>query len=199
MKKKTTYLFVFLVLTIFTITAQADISQYTGTLSVQSGDSYAHTYIWNDAELDMTGGSLQSLDMLNSSTADISGGNITEGVYAWDNSTVDISDGFIGWNLDASDLSVVNLYGGVITDWLYATDSSVVNIFGYGFNYDSEAGDWNGGQLTGFWLDDSPFTIDLLDNIDIDSTYNDHVNLVPEPGSLLLIGVGGLFLRRKRN
>ena len=198
MKKKTTYLFVFLVLTIFTITAQADISQYTGTLSVQSGDSHAHTYIWNDAELDMTGGTLQSLDMFNSSTADISGGNITQGAYAWDNSTVDISDGFIGWNLDASDSSTVNLYGGVITDWLYATDSSVVNIYGYGFSYDSDTGGWNGGQLTGYWLDDTPFSIDLLDNIDIDSTYYDHVNLVPEPGSLILIGLGGLILRRKK-
>jgi len=171
---------------------------YSGTLTVQESDSYSNTLVYNSATVDMTGGDILSLDLLNSSTADISGGSITQGLYAWNNSTVNMTDGTIGWNLDASDSSTVNLYGGEITDWLYATDDSVVNIYGYGFSYESEAGDWNGGQLTGYWLDDTPFTIDLLDNIVVDSTYYDHVNLVPEPGSLILIGAGCLFLRGKR-
>ena len=171
---------------------------YSGTLTVQENDSYGSTLVYNSAAVDMTGGDILSLDMLNSSTADISGGSITQGLYAWNNSTVNMTDGTIGWNLDASDSSTVNLYGGEITDWLYATDDTVVNIYGYGFSYDPDAGGWNGGQLTGFWLDDTPFTIDMLDNIAVDSTYYDHVNLVPEPGSLIMICGGCLFLRKRK-
>ena len=85
---------------------------YSGTLSVHEGDSYGNTLVYNTASVDMTGGVIQSLDMLNSSTADISGGTITEGLYAWNSSTVNMNGGTVGWNLDASDSSVVNLYGG---------------------------------------------------------------------------------------
>lgn len=171
---------------------------YSGTFTVEENDSYNNTLVYNSATVDMTGGDILSLDLLNSSTADISDGSITQGLLAWNDSTVNITGGTVGWGIDASDSSTVNLYGGVISDWLYATDDSVVNIYGYGFSYDSEAGGWNGGQLSGYWLDDTPFTIDLLDNIAVDSTYYDHVNLVPEPCSLILIGVGGVLVRRKR-
>jgi len=197
MKRIKLFILITYILTISVSQTQA-LSIYSGTLSVQENDSYSNTLVYNSATVDMTGGDILSLDLLNSSTADISGGSITQGLYVWNNSTVNMTDGTIGWNLDASDSSTINLYGGEITDWLYATDDSVVNIYGYGFNYDSDAGGWNGGQLTGFWLDDTPFTIDLLDNIEVDSTYYDHVNLVPEPCSLILIGFGGLLLRRRK-
>ena len=88
-----------------------------------------------------------------------------------------MTGGTVGWNLDASDSSTVNLYGGVITDWLYATDDSVVNIFGYDFAYNPAAGSWNGGQLTGRWAYGGVFSIDFVVNIDLGSTYDDHVVL----------------------
>jgi hypothetical protein len=198
MEKRNIFVLTMCALIVLPAVSQGDTDWFSGTLNVQLGDNYDHTYIWNDAELDMSGGTLQSLDMLNSSTALLSGGNITEGVSVWNDSTMDITGGEIGWYLDASDLSTVNLHGGEITDWLYATDSSMVNIYGYGFNYDGDAGDWNGGLLTGFWFDDTPFSIDILDNIEVDSTYYDHVNLVPEPCTLSLLILGGLGLLRKR-
>jgi hypothetical protein len=61
-----------------------------------------------------------------------------------------------------------------------------------------KAGSRNGGQLISFWTDDTPFSIDFLDNIDVGSTYYDHVHLVPEPVTLLLLGLGAVMLRRKR-
>ena len=109
-----------------------------------------------------------------------------------------MSGGNIGWYLEAADSSTIDISGGMITDWLYATDRSVVNIYGYGFDYDPYGGRWNGGELTGFWMDDSPFTIELLDNVAVDSTYYDHINLVPEPATLSLLLLGGLAGRRRR-
>jgi len=81
---------------------------------------------------------------------------------------------------------------------LYATDASVVNIYGYAFNYDPLGGSRNGGQLTGFWEGGNPFSIDFLDNIETGSTYYDHVVLIPEPATLLLLGLGAVMLRRIR-
>ena len=104
----------------------ADTNLYNGTLSVGAGDAYGHTRIWNDAELDMSGGTMQSLDLLNSSTAHLAGGIVSEGVAAWNNSSFSMTGGIIGWYLDASDSSTVDLSGGTITDWLYATGSSTV-------------------------------------------------------------------------
>lgn len=171
--------------------------------TIQTGDLLGNVYVWNDAVVDMTGGQIQSLDIMNFGTVNFGTGGVLEGVSAWNDSTLNMAGGAISWNLDASDSSTINLTGGEVTDWLYATDDSIVNIFGYGFDFVPDAGDWNGGQLTGFWEDTTAFSIDLLDNIAIDSTYYDHIVLtevepIPEPMTLLTLALGFGFVRRRR-
>ncbi|NIP55527.1 MAG: hypothetical protein GWN00_14400, partial [Aliifodinibius sp.] len=152
----------------------------------------------------------QTLNAFNSSTANISGGSIY-GVIVWDYTTVKLSGtgnvttlhvyvsgtinmmGGTAEYLGAIDSGTVNIYGGLITESLGAWNDAVVNIYGYDFNYDPMGGSRDGGQLTGFWLDSTAFIIDLYGT----DTYS-HINLIPEPCSLLLLALGCLFLKRKK-
>ena len=165
---------------------------------------------YDSSIINMTGGEIQTLETFITSTANISGGSIY-GVSAWDYTTVNLSvtgnvttlgarvSGTINMMggtaeyLGALDSGTVNIYGGLITESLGAWNDAVVNIYGYDFNYDPMGGSRDGGQLTGFWLDSTAFIIDLKGS----DTYS-HINLIPEPCSLLLLALGCLFLKRKK-
>jgi len=58
---------------------------------------------------------------------------------------------------------------------------------------------WNQATniLTGRWFDDSAFSIQLVDVAGRDPVI-DNIFFTPEPSSLLLMSIGGLFLRRRR-
>ncbi len=165
---------------------------------------------YDASTVNVTGGSINGLNAHELSTANVSGGSHGT-LEAWDSATVKVFPGATLFRLNGSgygtgymtggtteyvgagDSSVINLYGGVISDWLAAGGSSTINIYGYSFAYDPMGGTRDGGQLTGFWLDDTPFTIDFYGT----QTYS-HINLIPEPSTLLLLGLGAVFLRRKR-
>jgi hypothetical protein len=54
-------------------------------------------------------------------------------------------------------------------------------------------------MLTGLWVDDSAFSIQLVDQTGYDPVIdNIAFTVIPEPATLLLFGLGGLLLRRKK-
>jgi len=187
---------------------------------IQEGDVYDYVHVYNDAIIDITGGIVTSLGAYDSSTINLSGG-VLDSLSATESSTMnlygdtqigslgDYDSGITnmyGGTVDfmkAWNYSTVNLYGGIISEYLkaYGTEDLVISIYGYGFEYDTLAGDYGGGQLTGFWLDDTPFSIDLFGDpggpggAPID-TYS-HIVLIPEPATILLFGLGALILKAR--
>jgi len=140
----------------------------------------------------VSGGYVCGLDACGNSTVGFSDAAAALSLVACDSGTVNMTNGTTEY-LRAGDSGIINLYGGLVTNCLDAWDSATINTYGYGFNYDPIAGSWDGGQLRGFWLDDTRFTIDLYGI----ETYS-HINLIPEPSTLLFFALGFVALRRKR-
>lgn len=52
--------------------------------------------------------------------------------------------------------------------------------------------------IQGLWLDGTPFCIEFINDFDYDPVYTNLNIITPEPATLLLLGMGGLLIRRKR-
>lgn len=157
-----------------------------GEVGYWNSYSTSHTYI-------SAGEVLHNLNSYESSIININGGN-TSALTAYDSSRVDIIGGDV-FSLYAQNSSTVNIMSGNIGYWLKAGDSALLNIYGYNLLASDTGGRWGDGFVTGNWEDGTPFTIDLSNGTSI--TYS-HINLIPEPATLLLLAFGAVMLRRKR-
>jgi hypothetical protein len=164
----------------------------------------------NASTVNITGGQAYNVQPQDFSTINVTGGNVS-GLMSWDNSTITLSgdanvhslsinnygtllvnSGLISF-LGAGGNGTVNLFGGKITDYLDADDGSIVNIHGNNLTKFQTGGKFGFGYVHGFWSDKEEFIITLSSS----EAYT-HINLIPEPASVLLFGFGAVALRRKR-
>jgi len=145
------------------------------------------------------------LNVFDYSVANIYGGSIGFELHTYDFSQATISAGSIAYDLMAFHDSRVSIYGGTIGDGVLARDFGEITIYGSSFMVDGipvgygpiTTGTINElGMLTGTLTGtlDSGELINNDFNIDPDAS----IFLVPEPATLLLIGLGTWFLRRNR-
>jgi len=192
--------------------SQSDAVIFTDDGIIQDGDKYQDVLIYDDATVHMFGGAVSNdlavfgtFNLFGGTTTDIfnhgsvnvyggeidyMGGNYAGGTYSI---MMNIYGGIIreGLGIGVGRFATLNIYGGDINTRLsIATDPEAsANIYGYAFQYDPDS-----AILTGFLADDNPFTL-----TEVDAAEYDHLNLytIPEPGTVLLLGLGVVMLRRK--
>jgi len=172
------------------------------------GGSVIRLIAYDSSVLNFTGGTISILDAHDFCTINVSGGYI-HSPMAWDYSTININGAFnaveviaapagivnvMGGTMKviAGEGGVINLYGGTVTDSIHAV-GGWVNVFGYDLEKSFTGGKYGYGYVSGFWNDETAFTIDLYGH----GAYN-HINLIPEPGSLVLFALGTLLIKRKQ-
>lgn len=152
---------------------QADTEWYSGHYEIVDSDIYGEVRIFNDVTLDIFGGDISRLETYDTTVTDWYGGEMS---HLW-----------------TYDDSMVNVYGGELFT-LYSHEDSLINLCAYDVLITDTGGYWNLGRVTGkYFSDNSSFIINLWS----EETAS-HINIIPEPSTLLLLGSGGLLLRRKR-
>ena len=152
---------------------QADVVWTEGYHEINTGDIiHEHVSIYNDVHLNIYGGGCGYLETFNTT------------ITNWYNGEINY--------LLTNDNSIVNIYGGELDIGLGASNNSQINLYAYDVVYHPTGGHWDVGWLEGkYLLTDRYFDFDLWGQ----ETYS-HIDIVPEPATLFLLGLGGLLLRK---
>jgi hypothetical protein len=199
---------------------------FSSSGTIGPNDVYNHVYVENDGTVvDMTGGQIGNLQTSYISTFNLYDGQILKIVQTDPAPIIDIGPtatmnifggladigNFVlgeesytlikGGQVSAIRMKayydcLIDIKGGLLQlnsfDMVVGLDElPTINIYGYGFNYDPSGGTYE-GILTGYLMDGNPFSIN-----DVSASEYLRFNLIPEPATLLLISLGGLFLRRR--
>lgn len=193
------------------------------SINILGGSTY-NLWAYNSSEVTMSGGSIgKRLWAYDSSQVTMSGGSIGGDLWAYNSSQVNISGGSISWlypyessqvtmsggsvgYLETYGSSQVTLSGGEIGGGLWLGDSATLTIhgldfaidgqpFGYGELTSIRGGDYGSEpyrHLTGMLASGDPLSNDFRIG------QNAKIILVPEPATLLLLGLGAMILRKRR-
>ena len=165
--------------------------------------------MYNDASAEISGGWISEFGMYDDTTADVTGGEIQMLLGQNDSSVTVYDDSVIGL-LRPNDFSMASVYGGDINvvfalgtsntniydgliNEIDAKDFSTVSLYVESYELDPTGGTFQDGLLTGIWLNtENSFHI----NLRTENTIN-HIEFIPEPGSISLLLAGAVMLLSK--
>jgi hypothetical protein len=188
------------------------------------GSTPAELRLYNFAELTISGGSVgSSLWMRGDSSASLVSGSVAGYIFVMENSRLNMSGGrgLAGW-IGVSDNGQAEISGGIFGD-LAVSSKALITLIGSDFKIGNqnvngllnipqlvasglltayEYPDYHNvqyeGVLSGRLLDGRLFNSNISIAHRTDGGGNTaNINLVPEPATLLLLGLGGILLRRR--
>ncbi len=168
---------IFAVLTLLgTYPVKADLVFDTGYNIFDGNDPYwEEVWVIDHAHLDVLGGAMGKLELTDYATANIYNGDI-EWLFIQGNTVADIYS------------------AGDTLEMFAAGNESLAYIYAYDVIYHPTSGLAGEGWIEGTYIsNDLPFSFSFY----TDTSYT-HVNIVPEPTTVLLFGLGGLLLRKRR-
>jgi hypothetical protein len=192
---------------------------YDSSRVILSGGRISTLWTFGTSYATISDGFIDDFGAAGNSTVFFSGGGIGQQFNAMQNSTVFFSDGSTsylgtagnsrieisggtigGWDiwggLFADGASIVDISGGLI-DYLHARQSSTTTLYGSNFQLSeglSLIGNelFGTGILSGNWNNGNAWEINIYQH---DSSAS--IFLVPEPAAVLLLGLGGLLIRKR--
>jgi len=133
---------------------------------------YPEVWVINNAVLDVVGGSMGKLELTDHAIGNIYRGEILHKLATIDN-------------------TIVNIYDGKF-DMLASGNDSVAYLYAYDVTYYPTGGLADCGWIEGiYYSNDAPFSFSFYTS----ASYT-HLQVVPEPSMILLLGFGCLFLRK---
>lgn len=160
-----------------------------------SGGSLGGLGAAESSTVNLYAGSVGNFYANHSSTANIYGGSVYN-LESYDSSSVGIFGGFFENHARAQDYSQIVISGGTFADELLAIDNSIITIYGTDFSIDGFSVGYGEIAVTSGILAGTLASGETINNnfhIYEDAT----IVLVPEPATVLLLGLGGLALLRK--